>query len=238
MVGVAFSKLRNSDNIGYIIPNEEIDLFLQDIADGHYDGKPTMYDSLQTLENPALRAFLKLAPDVEGMVVHQPYQKDAAYPLKEWDVITKIGATPLDDQGMIKVGKDLKVAFSYEIQHIATNGAVPLTLVRAGKEMNVPLPVSPEYPRLVPSLKGGAYPSYFIFGPLVFSELNDDFLGGYLRTKYAGSFMARQSALANPLVTRMADPPAFPGERLVVISSPFFTARPLMVLTICERGLE
>ena len=222
MIGLTFSRLNEADNIGYIIPNEEIDLFLQDIADGHYDGKPTMYDSLQTLENPALRAFLKLAPDVEGMVVHQPYQKDAAYPLKEWDIITKIGATPLDDQGMIKVGKDLKVAFSYKIQHIATNGAVPLTLVRAGKEMNVPLPVSPEYPRLVPSLKGGAYPSYFIFGPLVFSELNDDFLGGYLRTKYAGSFMARQSALANPLVTRMADPPAFPGERLVVISSPFF----------------
>jgi len=35
-------------------------LFLQDIADGHYDGKPAMYDELQTLENPALRAFLKL----------------------------------------------------------------------------------------------------------------------------------------------------------------------------------
>ena len=81
MIGLTFSRLNEADNIGYIIPNEEIDLFLQDIADGHYDGKPTMYDSLQTLENPALRAFLKLAPDVEGMVVHQPYQKDAAYPL-------------------------------------------------------------------------------------------------------------------------------------------------------------
>ena len=181
-----------------------------------------MYDSLQTLENPALRAFLKLPTEVEGMVVHQPYQKDSAYPLKEWDVITKIGATTLDDQGMIKLGKDLKVAFSYEIQHIAKGGSVRLTLVRDGKEMKVALPVSPNFPRLVPALKGGAYPSYFIFGPLVFSELNDNFLGGYLQTKYAGGFMARQSSLGNPLVTRMADAPAFPGERLVVISSPFF----------------
>ena len=60
MIGLTFSHLVNAENIGYIIPSEEIDLFLQDIADGHYDGKPAMYDDLQTLENPALRSFLKL----------------------------------------------------------------------------------------------------------------------------------------------------------------------------------
>ena len=66
MIGLTFSRLVNADNIGYIIPSEEIELFLQDIADGHYDGKPAMYDSLQTLENPALRSFLKLPPNVGG----------------------------------------------------------------------------------------------------------------------------------------------------------------------------
>src|SRR5271167_2631509 len=62
MIGLAFSKLSGGDaqNIGYIIPNEEVELFLKDIADGHYDGKPAMYDDLQTLENPALREYLKL----------------------------------------------------------------------------------------------------------------------------------------------------------------------------------
>src|SRR5208283_4077879 len=90
MIGLTFSRLNEAENIGYIIPSEEIGLFLQDIADGHYDGKPAMYDTLQTLENPALRSFLKLAPNVEGMVVHKPYKDDPAYPLKEWDVITKI----------------------------------------------------------------------------------------------------------------------------------------------------
>ena len=60
MIGLAFSRLAGAENIGYIIPNEEIELFLQDIADGHYDGKPAMFDELQTLENPALRSFLKL----------------------------------------------------------------------------------------------------------------------------------------------------------------------------------
>jgi S1-C subfamily serine protease len=221
MIGLTFSRLNEADNIGYIIPSEEIDLFLQDIADGHYDGKPAMYDALQTLENPALRSFLKLPPAVEGMVVHKPYKDDPAYPLKEWDVITKIGGTPVDDQGMIRLGDDLRVHFEYEIQHITTNGTVPLTIVRAGRELKVNLPVSADYPRVIPGLNG-AYPSYFIYGPLVFSAATDMYLGGLLRTKYAGSIMAHFSSLANPLITRMSDQPAFPGEGLVVISSPFF----------------
>ncbi|MDR3456543.1 MAG: trypsin-like peptidase domain-containing protein [Verrucomicrobiae bacterium] len=222
MIGLTFSRLNEADNIGYIIPNEEIDLFLADIADGKYDGKPAMYDALQTLENPALRSFLNLPPGAAGMVVHRPRQTNDDYPLKEWDVISKIGTAPVDDQGMISVGGDLRVSFLYDIQHIATNGTVPLTIFRAGKEQTINLPVSAEYPRLIPELGGGAYPSYFICGPLVFSELTGDFLGGYLRTKYAGAFLARESTAGNPLVTRLADQPAFPGERLVVISSPFF----------------
>jgi S1-C subfamily serine protease len=221
MIGLTFSRLNEAENIGYIIPSEEIDLFLQDIADGHYDGKPAMYDTLQTLESPALRTFLKVGPTVEGMVVHKPYKDDPAYPLKEWDVITKIGNTPVDDQGMIKLGDNLRVRFEYEIQHITTNDTVPLTIVRAGKELKVNLPVSANYPRLIPGLNS-AYPSYFIYGPLVFSAATDAYLGGFLGTKYAGNVLSRLSNLANPLVTRMSDQPAFPGEGLVIISSPFF----------------
>src|ERR1700731_3498077 len=103
MIGLAFSKLGgDTQNIGYIIPNQEVDLFLKDIADGRYDGKPAMYDELQTLENPALRDYLKLDKTVEGMVVHRPYKTDASYPLKEWDVLTHIGDAPIDNQGMVK----------------------------------------------------------------------------------------------------------------------------------------
>src|SRR5580693_5773953 len=89
MIGLAFSALNNAQNIGYIIPNEEIDLFLQDIADGHYHGKPALFDDLQTLENPALRSFLKLDSSVHGIVVRRPYTGEGGNPLKEWDVITQ-----------------------------------------------------------------------------------------------------------------------------------------------------
>ena len=80
MVGLIFSKLSQSDNIGYIIPGEEIEIFLKDVADGKYDGKPAMHDSLQTLENPALPGFLRLDKKSQGMVVHSPAESQARLP--------------------------------------------------------------------------------------------------------------------------------------------------------------
>ncbi len=218
MIGLAFSHLNNAQNIGYIIPNEEIELFLRDIAKGPYQGKPAMFDELQTLENPALRSYLKLDKSVEGIVVHEPYETEPSYPLKEWDVITKIGDTDIDDQGMIRIGPNLRVRFQYRIQQIARNGRVPLTLVRAGRELNVELPVSADRPSLIPDLKG-EYPSYFVFGPLVFSRATAQFLGAFNNN---ANLVVMLSAIRSPLAVRRGDKPSFPGEDLVVISSPFF----------------
>jgi S1-C subfamily serine protease len=213
MIGLAFSTLGGAQNIGYIIPNEEVELFLKDIADGKYDGKPAMYEDLQTLENPALRAYLKLAPAVQGIVVREPNTRNGPTPLKTWDVITKIGDVAVDDQGMVEVGANLRIRFQYLVQRLAKNGKVPLTLVRAGKTLTVQLPVSPQFPMLIPD-KPGEYPPYFIYGPLVFSGATSNVLGG-LRE------FGNQGIFSSPLVTRMMDPPAFAGEELVVVPSPF-----------------
>jgi S1-C subfamily serine protease len=219
MVGLAFSKAGgDTQNIGYIIPNEEVELFLKDIADGHYDGKPAMYDELQTLENPALREYLKLDKSIEGMVVHRPDKTDASYPLKEWDVLTRIGDIPIDNQGMIKLDRDVRVSFAYQIQHLANNGKVPMTLVRAGKTLQIQLPVSAEHPTLLSDLRG-SYPSYFIYGPLVFSTATWQFVANFEKNV---NLMRMLGAVKNPLVTRALDPPDAETEELVVISSPFF----------------
>ncbi|HEX3912239.1 MAG TPA: trypsin-like peptidase domain-containing protein [Steroidobacteraceae bacterium] len=219
MIGLAFSRLGgDSQNIGYIIPNEEVELFLKDIAGGHYVGKPSMHDELQTLENPALREFLKLDKSVEGMVVHRPDKADASYPLKEWDVITHIGDTPIDNQGMVKIGKDLRVNFTYMIQKLATDGKLPLTVVRAGKTLKVELPVSARHPTLVADLDG-AYPSYFVYGPLVFSRATRQFLSAIENN---ANLLRVLSYVKSPLVTRAFDPPSDALAELVIVSSPFF----------------
>jgi S1-C subfamily serine protease len=211
MIGLAFSHLQGSENISYIIPNEEIDLFLKDMADdGRYDGKPGLYDTLQTLENPALRGYLKLDPAVKGMIVTHPDEGVKNNPLKQWDVLTKIGDTDIDDDGMVKVGEDLRVSFAYLVQKIARDGAVPLTLVRAGKKQTVQMPVPQHRPLLVEGLKGD-YPSYFILGPVVFS-----------RATLESVALLRAHLGVSPLLARFGDPPSEDREELVIIASPLF----------------
>ena len=221
VIGLAFSHLSNAQNIGYIIPSEEIELFLKDIADGRYNGKPAIYDEFQTLENPALRAFLKLDSSIHGVVVHEPFDSAPAYPLHPWDVVTKIGDTPVDDQGMIKLGDNLRVGFTYLVQNLVHDGHVPLTVIRAGKELSLDVPVSADRPKLIPFLEG-AYPSYFIYGPLVFSVATEDIVNAMTSGANGARLNALLSFSGSPLLTRRSEKPSFPGEQLVIVPSPFF----------------
>lgn len=216
MIGLAFSQLGNSQNIGYIIPNEEIDLFLADIADGRYDGKPGMYDETQKLQNPTLRDFLRLSKGTDGVVLHKPESDASDYPLHKWDVLLKIGDTSIDNEGMVNLGTNLRVRFQYMVQRIVHDGKIPLTLLRDGKELTVQLPVHYARPMLLTDLKG-AYPSYFVYGPLVFSTATAQVFSGFNREG-----IASLTNMGSPMVTRRADQPAFEGEQLVIISSPFF----------------
>lgn len=218
MVGLAFSGINGAQNIGYIIPNEEIDLFLADIADGVYDGKPAMRDSVQTLESPSLREYLKLDKSVEGTVVHRPARDDANYPLKELDVITHIGDTLIDNQGMVKLNANIRVQFQYRVQQLAKKGKLPLTIVRAGKVMQVQLPVSATAALLIPDLNG-SYPSYFIYGPIAFSRASAEFLGAVSGNAAVLTALAFN---ASPLVVNRGDAPSPVREELVVVTAPFF----------------
>ena len=141
MVGLIFSKLTQADNIGYIIPSEEIDLFLKDVADGPYDGKPAMHEPLQTLENDALRSFLRLDRKTQGMVVHRPQPRRSQGPAQAVRPDHQ-DRRPRDRQH--RHGQDQRQPppeFQYLIQKVAKDGKVPLTVIRQGKTMKIDLPV-------------------------------------------------------------------------------------------------
>jgi hypothetical protein len=122
---------------------------------------------------------------------------------------------------MIKLNPNLRVRFLYQVQKIAKNGKVPLTIVRAGKEMQVQVPVASHRPLVISSLDG-AYPSYFIYGPLVFSNANTFFIGALMNGDKAMNVVHWLTLNGNPLLARRTDKSTFEGEELVVVSSPFF----------------
>ena len=222
MIGIVFSKLSRSDNIGYIIPMEEIDRFLKDIEDGHYEGKPVLTIEVQHLENEALRSKLKLDRKTTGVLVRKVHPHDAApYPLQIGDIITRIGNRAIDNAGMVHADEDRLIKFQYLVQRSVHEGRLSVSIVRDGQERTLDIPVSPDNERrLFPAIIEKP-PSYFVYGPLVFTEASDD----YARYLMDEGNAARVVYSGNPVVTRYGDRPAFLGERIVVVAYPMFTHR-------------
>ncbi len=216
LIGIVFSKLSQADNIGYIIPCEEIDLFLNDIADGRYDGKPVLLAVVRHLENAALRSKLGVGRTTTGVLVTAPGDREAGYPLRTGDILTQIGDHKIDNSGMVRIENDRIVDFQYLVQKVAHSNKVRLTVFRDGHELPVDVPVGPDRDQwLCPFLEGRA-PSYFIYGPLAFSEASRELVQEMIKHPGMTDYLAYRS---NPLIVRYGERPTFEGERLVFVAS-------------------
>jgi S1-C subfamily serine protease len=209
VIGLCFSGLRNADNIGYVIPNEELKTFLADVEDGTYDGKPAFFGALQTLENDALRKKLGIDKSVTGLMFTRTPRGASADLLHEWDILTQVGSYKIDNDGMVAGEDGLRLSWHYWVPKVAKDRKLPLTILRGGKPIEVEVPVAPSTDRLMKPL-GNRYPSYFIYGPMVFAPVYSDFAFAIVRNVLAES---------SPIVKRLSDDCAFPGEELVMISS-------------------
>jgi S1-C subfamily serine protease len=216
IVGLVFSTIRAADNIGYLIPTDEIRMFLDDTKDGKYDGKPALHDNLQTVENYALRAKLSLDAPTGGLMVTSCHVDDESYPLKEWDVITHVGDQAIDNQGNISVGDELTLSFRYLIPKLVNDSKVPMTIYRNGESVKVDVPVEYGTDLLVPHLKG-SYPAHFICGPMVFTTASQELVAAL---GPAGQVML--ATRRSPLLARWFQRRSFEGEELVLLGPRMF----------------
>ncbi len=207
IAGLVFSKFTQGENIGYLLAADEIRSFLKDIEDGKYDGKPQIWDYLESTENEAMRAKLGLEKEA-GMVVYLPASSAPDYPLKKWDVITHVCGEPLDSQGNVKVNDGLRLSFQYLVSKLAKDGRVKLTIFRDRKSLDVQIPVSADGDFAIPFLHG-RYPRYFIWGPVIFMPAYQE----------VASQMPSQllTYVQNPLALRVMSHPAFAGEEIVTL---------------------
>lgn len=215
IAGLVFSMVRNANNIGYLIPAEEIKMFLEDVKDGKYDGKPKLLDNMQTVENKTLREKLGLPTGTGGLMITRPFSKDESYPLKEWDVITHIGEQAIDNEGDIPVGDELRLSFRYLIPKLVKDGKIDLTVWRSGQSLKVQVPVKYNDQLLIPYLSG-RYPSYFVCGPLVFTAAAQELV---VAVQSQAPIMAMLAMRQNPLITHWFDRKSSPDEELVLLST-------------------
>jgi S1-C subfamily serine protease len=224
LIGIVFSRLEKSDNIGYIISMEEIALFLEDVKDGRYDGKPMLPIETETLENQSLRISLKLDKKTSGVLVRKIHRPETSYPLKIDDVLIKIGDYSIDNLGMVRLEGDRPFRYLYLVQRLARDGLLPLSVLRDGREIKLDVPVDSNPRRLLRDLTEEPS-SYFIYGPLVFTEASEEYVRSMASSVDRGAQggALRMMSSANPIFTRYGEDPSFAGERIVIVAFPMFS---------------
>ncbi|MEC8614857.1 MAG: trypsin-like peptidase domain-containing protein [Verrucomicrobiota bacterium] len=177
VVGVSFQGRPSLENAGFFIPPNIIKHFLKDIEDGRYHGFPDAGISLIKLTNPAFRASLSLPNNSVGVRIDrilQPFPKTHEL-LRVNDVILEVSEQEVGSDGMI-LYKGNRVHCSVLFDEAQHGEAIPLKLWRAGKAIEVELPV---YVNRADRISGNQHkePPYLIVGGLVFTELSMNYLG-------------------------------------------------------------
>ena len=211
IAGLAFSVRSSANDIGYVIPTEEIQGFLTDVEDGTYDGKADFNVKFQYLENKTLRRKLGISADVTG-VLCRGVREQPDSPLKDGDVITKLADYDVDNRGRCRFQSDISLAFTRLAIEIEEDGVVPMTVLRDGAEQQLQVPV--ETRRKLIDYTVGRMPRYFIYGPVVFSEATADYNGaietgissGDSNQRRAMSFAkSMMQASGSPLLKRIGE---------------------------------
>lgn len=225
LIGLTFAKMTAADNIGYVIPGEEIAAVLKDGEDGTIDGKYLMLADGQRFENSALRRMLGVPKELTGVLISSVTSPAKDFPIQPDDVLTHIGDQSLDNSGQVSLNDEIKVAASYFINKLARDGRVSVKIWRKGAVETVEVPLE-RYPVGVQRYLKGHDPDWFLIGPLVLGEATADYFQAFDALLLAGNPQQRQAIIAaitgmqyrnSPLLLRRYGRPAFDGEQLVVV---------------------
>ncbi|KAG5080146.1 hypothetical protein JHK86_004211 [Glycine max] len=174
-IGVAFQVLRSeeAENIGYVIPTTVVSHFLTDYErNGRYTGFPCLGVLIQKLENPALRAWLKVQSN-EGVLVRRVEPtSDANNVLKEGDVIVSFDDVRVGSEGTVPFRSNERIAFHFLISQKFAGDTAELGIIRAGTLMKTKVVLNSRV-HLVPYHIDEGLPSYLIIAGLVFTPLSE-----------------------------------------------------------------
>ena len=179
VVGVVMQSLESADNIGYMVPSPVLYRFLKDLADGQYDGIPSLGIHWQRVENEALKKMLGLESDQSGVLVTVVLPgMPAAGRLREGDVIRSVDGHAVAGDGTVEFRPRERTSMSYYVQQHQVGDAVTVDILREGKNLQIPIELEEtlDRGRLVPADRYDVRPSYYVYGGLVFTTLTTNYL--------------------------------------------------------------
>jgi S1-C subfamily serine protease len=206
VVGVAMQGFKESA-IGCAVPVPLIRQFLDDVADGRLDGVPDLGLRWQKLENPALKASVRLSEGATGVLLTRVEAGPAAGLLREGDVLLSVAGHDVADDGTVEMRAGERTDLSVTTDGLAIGSRVTVRYVRDGVEHHGELRLSRSRGegRLVPRLFD-RNADYYVYGGLAFVTLTRNLLDA--AKEWAP---ARLAALAGR-------EPRSPGEEVVLLA--------------------
>lgn len=221
VAGVAFQALNNADRIGYIIPYPVIEHFLEDIARNHkVTGFCEFGMRCQPLENPQIRGYFGVPPDVSGIRISDINPtNDTGRKLRINDILIEVAGLPVANDGTIPYRDRERIMLSFALTSQFFGDQVPVKVMRqveGAKQGEAPELLSfdislEKVEHLVPAHLYDKTPQYFVHAGLVFVPLTWPFLyewGDDWYTQGPRRLIARA----------MDDFPTSAGEQPVVLS--------------------
>jgi len=181
VVGVAFAELNSADNIGYFIPVNILNNFLEDIKDGKYDGPPLLGVEWLELESPSHRRMLGIEDKTGGILIKKVF-KNSPFEgvLQKNDVLMKLDNYPIEYDGTIEFRKNEKTDFSYVNQQKKYGDNLSYEIIRDKKTKTgqVKLEKKDIKYTVVTEVTIETPPSYMVYGGLLFEPLTSNYMAG------------------------------------------------------------
>ncbi len=176
VVGIAFQKLSDADNIGELVPTPLIKRFLGGISDDRHKHVPGLGISTQNLENPLLRQQIGLTGDTTGVLVITIEYGGAAWNILEpGDALLAIDGLSIANNGTVSYRDRYRTRYDVILTQHYIGDRVELVILRNRERLTVEVELG-RLPRLVPRCQYDTIPTYFVYGGLVLQGLTRDFL--------------------------------------------------------------
>jgi S1-C subfamily serine protease len=174
IVGVAMQGFKDS-TIGSAVPAPLVRQFLDDVADGRLDGVPELGLGWQSLENPALRASLRVPAGETGVLLSRVSASPAGRVLRTGDVLLSLDGRRIADDGTVELRGAERADFRHVVDLRQVGTSTRVRYLRDGVVGEVVLGRARGEGDLVPRVfDRGA--DYYVFGGLAFVALTRNVL--------------------------------------------------------------
>lgn len=202
LVGLLLS-YDSKNQVTTILPAPIIEHFLKDVADGSYEGFPSLGMEMQSTMDEQFREFLGLKPDAPGVLISAVMKGGSAEKsgMKKGDILVAINGFSIDSRGDYKDPQFGPLSSSHLVRGRAYVGdKVEIKVIREGKEIVLKSELARRKPDdflVLPYLfdKG---PRYVLMGGLLFQELSRPYLDAFGDEQRGGAILRLAHIAAHP----------------------------------------